>query len=38
VDASKARKELGWTHRDPMETISETVEDLRARGVVWPTE
>lgn len=37
VDASKARKELGWTHRDPMETLSETVEDLRSRGVVWPT-
>jgi dihydroflavonol-4-reductase len=37
VDASKARKELGWSHRDPMETLSETVEDLRARGIVWPT-
>lgn len=37
VDASKARKELGFTHRDPMETLSETIEDLRARGVVWPT-
>jgi dihydroflavonol-4-reductase len=36
LDAGKAKRELGWTHRDPMETLSETVEDLRARGVVWP--
>ena len=37
VDASKAERELGWTPRDPGETLADTVEDLRARGVVWPT-
>jgi dihydroflavonol-4-reductase len=36
LDASKAHRELGWAPRDPMETLSETVADLRARGVVWP--
>jgi dihydroflavonol-4-reductase len=36
VDASKAERELGWTHRDPGETLRDTVDDLRARGVVWP--
>jgi dihydroflavonol-4-reductase len=36
VDASRARTELGWEPRDPTETLSETVADLRARGVVWP--
>jgi dihydroflavonol-4-reductase len=36
LDASKAKRELGFTHRDPIETLSDTVEDLRARGVVWP--
>ena len=36
VDASKAREELGWVPRDPGETLAETIEDLRARGVVWP--
>jgi dihydroflavonol-4-reductase len=37
LDATKAKRELGWTPRDPMETLSETVDDLRARGVVWPS-
>lgn len=37
LDASKAERELGWRARDPNTTIYETVEDLRARGVVWPT-
>lgn len=36
VDAGKAKNELGWSPRDPGETLTETVEDLRARGVVWP--
>lgn len=37
VDASKAKNELGWIARDPGETLAETVTDLRARGVVWPS-
>jgi dihydroflavonol-4-reductase len=36
VDATKAKAELGWTHRDPGETLVDTVNDLRERGVVWP--
>jgi dihydroflavonol-4-reductase len=36
VDASKAERELGWRARDPNATLYDTVEDLRARGVVWP--
>jgi dihydroflavonol-4-reductase len=36
VDSSKAAEELGWSARDPTETLYDTVEDLRARGVVWP--
>jgi dihydroflavonol-4-reductase len=36
LDASKANSELGWRARDPNETLYDTVEDLRARGVVWP--
>jgi dihydroflavonol-4-reductase len=36
LDATKAETELGWTSRDPLETLYDTVEDLRARGVVWP--
>jgi dihydroflavonol-4-reductase len=38
LDAVKAERELGWTPRDPNETIYDTVADLRARGVVWPAE
>ncbi len=38
LDASKAHHELGWRARDPGETLYDTVEDLRARGVVWPAE
>jgi dihydroflavonol-4-reductase len=37
VDSSKAEHELGWRARDPNATLYDTVEDLRARGVVWPT-
>jgi len=38
LDAVKAERELGWTPRDPNETLYDTVADLRARGVVWPAE
>jgi dihydroflavonol-4-reductase len=36
LDATKAERELGWVSRDPLETLYDTVEDLRARGIVWP--
>ncbi|MFT3773621.1 MAG: NAD-dependent epimerase/dehydratase family protein [Minicystis sp.] len=36
VDASKAKNELGWSPRDPGDTLADTVEDLRSRGIVWP--
>jgi dihydroflavonol-4-reductase len=36
LDPSLAESELGWTSRDPIQTLRDTVEDLRARGVVWP--
>jgi dihydroflavonol-4-reductase len=36
VNADKARSELGWTARDPGETLADTVRDLEQRGVVWP--
>jgi dihydroflavonol-4-reductase len=35
LDASKASRELGWVARDPNQTLFDTVQDLRARGVVW---
>jgi dihydroflavonol-4-reductase len=38
LDAGKAERELGWSARDPGETLHDTVEDLRGRGVVWPRE
>jgi dihydroflavonol-4-reductase len=34
-DASKAERELGWSARDPGETLRETVDDLVARRVVY---
>jgi dihydroflavonol-4-reductase len=37
VDSTKAERELGWAPRDPSATLLDTVEDLRGRGVVWPT-
>lgn len=37
VDSSKARNELGWAPRDPLDTLADTVADLRQRGVVWPS-
>lgn len=36
LDATKAETELGWAPRDPIATLHDTVNDLRARGVVWP--
>jgi dihydroflavonol-4-reductase len=36
LDASLAENELGWTPRDPTETLADTVKDLTDRGVVWP--
>ncbi len=36
ADSTKAREELGWEPRDAMDTLADTIEDLRARGVVWP--
>lgn len=31
ADSSKAETELGWTYRDPMDTLLDTVNDLRER-------
>jgi dihydroflavonol-4-reductase len=36
LDSSKAERELGWSARDPIATLYETVQDLRARDIVWP--
>lgn len=36
LDATLAETELGWTPRDPTETLADTVKDLGERGVVWP--
>ena len=36
VDATRAESELGWSPRDPMETLADTVRCLEQRGVVWP--
>jgi dihydroflavonol-4-reductase len=36
VNAAKAAAELGFSARDPMETLSDTVEDLKRRGAIWP--
>ncbi len=38
LDASLAERELGWTPRDPTETLADTVADLEGRGVVWPAD
>jgi nucleoside-diphosphate-sugar epimerase len=38
VDASKAERDLGWSARDPGATLHDTVQDLRARGAVWPRD
>jgi dihydroflavonol-4-reductase len=36
-DSAKAEQELGWSPRDPGETLRDTVYDLIERGVVAPT-
>ncbi|MBI4953101.1 MAG: NAD-dependent epimerase/dehydratase family protein [Myxococcales bacterium] len=36
ADASRARAELGFSPRDPDDTLRDTIDDLRARGAVWP--
>ena len=36
LDATRAERELGWSPRDPIATLVDTVQDLRDRGVVWP--
>lgn len=36
LDSALAEAELGWTYRDPLTTLRDTVDDLRVRGVVWP--
>jgi dihydroflavonol-4-reductase len=36
LDATRAETELGWRARDPIETLHDTVRDLRDRGIVWP--
>jgi dihydroflavonol-4-reductase len=38
LDASRAERELGWTPRDPTETLADAVSDLEIRGVVWPAD
>jgi dihydroflavonol-4-reductase len=36
ASSARAERDLGFSPRDPNETLSDTVRDLRARGVVWP--
>ncbi len=36
ASSARAEHDLGWTCRDPNETLADTVRDLRDRGVVWP--
>jgi dihydroflavonol-4-reductase len=38
LDSSKAERELEWRARPIDATLYETVQDLRARGVVWPKD
>jgi hypothetical protein len=33
-NSAKAERELGWSARDVAETLRDTVDDLKARGVV----
>jgi dihydroflavonol-4-reductase len=34
VSAERAKRELGWEPRDPMDTLADTVNDLRGRPIV----
>ena len=36
VDSARAETVLGFRPRDPQKTLADTVDDLQARGVVWP--
>jgi dihydroflavonol-4-reductase len=36
VSAERAKKELGWEPRDAMDTLADTVNDLRGRPIVEP--
>jgi dihydroflavonol-4-reductase len=36
LNAGKAMREIDFSPRDALETLGDTVADLRARGVVWP--
>lgn len=36
ADATRARTELGWSPRDPMDTLADTIKDLRAAQDVPP--
>ena len=38
LDATLAETELGFSPRDPQETLHDTISDLRRRGVVWPED
>ena len=38
LDSTKARSQLGFRARDPNVTLHDTIDDLRARGVVWPSD
>lgn len=38
LDDTLARTELGFTSREPMQTLYDTVQDLRKRGLVWPVD
>jgi dihydroflavonol-4-reductase len=37
LDASRAEKELGWTPRDPTQTLADTITDLYERGAILGT-
>lgn len=36
VNSRKAERDLGFSPRDPNETLGDTVRDLYDRGIVWP--
>lgn len=38
ADSARAREDLGFSPRDPGDTLADTVADLLGRGVVWPKE
>jgi len=38
VDSTRARSELGWSSRDPNDTLADTIDDLKSRGTVWPAQ